>query len=143
MSEIIELQVVTSTDTGLEASISELYIPAYFGEAGVLENHKPYISLLKSGEISYIDIKGKKFYLFIREGFLEVLDNKVSIFSDSVEKGELLDKQEIEEKLTKLDKQIKSSLTGEISPEELEEALEEQKEFKVKQKIIRKIEEGR
>ncbi len=143
MSEIIHLQVVTSTDKGLLASITELYIPAYFGEAGVLENHKPYISLLKSGEISYKDIKGKKFYLFIREGFLEVLDNKVSILSDSVEKGESLNKQEIEEKLTELDKRIKSSLTGEISPEELEEALEEQKEFKAKRTIIQKIEEGR
>ena len=99
MTEIIHLQVVTSTDTGLEASIHELYIPAYFGEAGVLENHKPYISLLNSGEISYTDIKRGKFYLFIREGFLEVLNNKVSILSDSVEKGELLNKQEIEEKL--------------------------------------------
>jgi F-type H+-transporting ATPase subunit epsilon len=143
MPEIINLQVVTSTDKDLLASITELYIPAYFGEAGVLENHKPYISLLKPGEISYTDIKGKTFYLFIREGFLEVLDNKVSILSDSVEKGESLNKQEIEEKLTELDKRIKSSLTGEITPEELEEALEEQKEFKVKRKIIRKIEEGR
>ena len=143
MPEIIHLQVVTSTDKDLLASITELYIPAYFGEAGVLENHKPYISLLKPGEISYTDIKGKTFYLFIREGFLEVLDNKVSILSDSVEKGESLNKQEIEEKLTELDKRIKSSLTGEITPEELEEALEEQKEFKVKQKIIRKMEEGR
>jgi F-type H+-transporting ATPase subunit epsilon len=143
MPEIIHLQVVTSTDKDLIASITELYIPAYFGEAGVLENHKPYISLLKSGEISYTDIKGKKFYLFIREGFLEVLDNKVSILSDSVEKGEALNKQEVEEKLTELDRRIKSSLTGEISPEELEEALEEQKEFKVKRKIIQKMEEGK
>lgn len=140
MPEIIELQVVTSTDTGLDASITELYIPAYFGEAGVLENHKPYISLLKSGEISYIDTRGKKFYLFIREGFLEVLDNKVSILSDSVEKGESLNKEEIEEKLTEIDKRIKSSLKGEITPEELEEALEEQKEFKIKLEIIKKIE---
>ena len=143
MTEIIHLHVVTSTDTGLEASIHELYIPAYFGEAGVLENHKPYISLLNSGEISYTDIKGRKFYLFIREGLLEVLNNEVSILSDSVEKGELLSKQEIEEKLRELDERIKSALKGEISPEELEEALEEQKEFKVKQKIIQKIEGGR
>lgn len=143
MPEIIELQVVTSTDTGLEAGITELYIPAYFGEAGVLENHKPYISLLKSGEISYIDTKGREFFLFIREGFLEVLDNKVSILSDSVEKGESLNRQEIEEKLTEIDKRIKSSLKGEISPEELEEALDEQKEFEIKQKIIQRIEEGK
>ncbi len=140
MSDTIQLQVVTYADTGIKAGIKDLYIPAYLGEAGILEDHKPYISLLQSGEVVYTDVMmDKKFYLYIREGFIEVLDNKVSIICDSVEKGEELDKEEIEAKLKELDARIKSSLKGEISPEELDEALIEQREFEIKQKIVKKI----
>ena len=140
MSDTIQLQVVTYTDALLTAHIKELYIPAYFGEAGVLEDHKPYISLLKAGEVAYTDISDRNFYLFIRDGFIEVIKNKVSIICDSVEKGEELDKEAIEAKLKELDDRIQSSLTGEITPEELDQALEEQREFVTRQKIIEKIE---
>jgi F-type H+-transporting ATPase subunit epsilon len=143
MADTIQLQVVTYTDAVLTASIKELYIPAYFGEAGVLEDHKPYISLLKAGEVAYMDIFYKNFYFFIRDGFIEVIKNKISIICDSVEKGEELDKEAVEERLKELDERIKSSLRGEITPEELEEALEEQQEFLIKQKIIRRIEEDK
>lgn len=143
MADTIQLQVVTYTDAVLTASIKELYIPAYFGEAGVLEDHKPYISLLKAGEVAYTDIFDKNFYLFIRDGFIEVIKNKISIICDSVEKGEELDKEAIEAKLKELDERIKSSLRGEITPEELDQALEEQQEYMARQKIIQKIEKGK
>lgn len=143
MSDTINLQVVTYTDPGLKAGIRELYIPAYFGEAGILEDHKPYISLLKAGEVVYTDVMGKLFHLYIREGFIEVLNNKVSIICDSMEKGEDLNKADIEAKLKELDTRIKSSLKGEITPEELDAALIEQREFEIKQKIIKKIESGK
>ncbi|MCP5107639.1 MAG: ATP synthase F1 subunit epsilon [bacterium] len=140
MSDTIHLQVVTYTDKALTAGIKELYIPAHNGEAGILEDHKPYISLLKAGEVFYTDVMDKKFYLYIREGFIEVIDNKASIICDSMEKAEDLDKEEIEKKLKQLDKRIKSSLKGEITPVELTDALKEQKEFEIKQDIILKME---
>jgi hypothetical protein len=60
-----------------------------------------------------------------------------------VEKGETLNKEEIEAKFEELNKRIKSSLEGKITPEELKESLEEQKEYDIKRKIIQKIEEGK
>ena len=93
--------------------------------------------------VTYTDIFDKNFYLFIRDGFIEVIKNKISIICDSVEKGEELDKEAIEAKLKELDERIKSSLRGEITPEELEQALEEQRGYMAKQKIIQKIEKGK
>jgi len=139
MSDTIQLQVVTYADTELDVGIKDLYIPAYLGEAGILEDHKPYISLLQSGEVAYTDVMDRKHYLYIREGFIEVLDNKVSIICDSMKKGEDLDREEIEAKLKELDARIKSSIKGEITPGELDEALIEYREFEKKQKIIKKL----
>lgn len=140
MQERMYLQVVTTTTKALEATVKEIYIPAFFGEAGILEDHKPYISLLKSGEINFVDIHDKKHYLYIHEGFIEVLKNNISIVSDSVETGESLDRVEIDTKLAELDRKIKSAAKGEISPDELNKALEEQHEYRIKQEILQKME---
>ena len=148
MADTIRLEIITSTGPAIEAGIKQLYIPAYLGKAGVLENHKPYISLLKPGEIFYTDIDNKNHYLYIREGFMEVNSNKIVIISDAVERGETLDKLEIEKKLEELDKTIKAStklvegMTEEEMikmPDELAQAIEEQREFETKLKIVQKI----
>ena len=149
MSETIQLEVATYTDEILKVGIKELYIPAFYGQVGILQNHKPYISLLKAGEMSYTDVFGKKFHLYIRGGVIEVIDNKVSVICDSVEKIEAVNKKEIEDKLVALDKKIKSLVkiepgmsASEITkmPDQLAAALKEQEEFAVKWKIIQDIE---
>jgi len=148
MSDTIHLEIVTAAEPAIKASIKQLYLPAYLGKAGVLEDHKPYITLIKPGEISYTDIQDKNHYLYIREGFMEVNENKIVIIADAVERGETLNKEEIETKLAELDRTIKASIKLEEGmtedqmkkmPDELARALEEQTEFQTKLKIIQKI----
>ncbi|MCP4218612.1 MAG: F0F1 ATP synthase subunit epsilon [bacterium] len=121
MAEKIYLQVVTSSDNAFEATIKDIYIPAAKGEAGILEDHKPYISLLNPGEIVYTDISDKKLYLYIQDGFVEVLDNKISVISDSVEKGETLleNKDDIRNQAQLIEAKLKALANNEITPEEL------------------------
>ncbi|MFC2155074.1 ATP synthase F1 subunit epsilon [Acidobacteriota bacterium] len=137
----MELEVVTSTADVYKAEIKELYIPAYLGKTGILENHLPYISLIDAGEIYYKDINDKNHYLYINDGFLEVQKNKIVLLSDSLEKGEDFDKSQIEDKLKEIDQIITSSksLKAEISPDTLDKALQDQKEFKIKLEIVDKI----
>lgn len=108
MSERIQLEVTTYTDEVLNVGIKELYIPAFNGQAGILEDHKPYISLLEAGEMNYTDVSGKKFYYYIRKGIIKVIDNTISIICDSIEEIKLEKKKEIKDKLAELDEQIKS-----------------------------------
>jgi F-type H+-transporting ATPase subunit epsilon len=152
MADTIHLEIVTAAEPAIKASIKQLYLPAYLGKAGVLEDHKPYITLIKPGEISYIDIQDKNHYLYIREGFMEVNENKIVIISDAVERGETFNKEEIETKLAELGNTIKASIKLEEGmteeqikkmPDELAQAIEEQTEFQTKLKIIQKIEKGK
>jgi F-type H+-transporting ATPase subunit epsilon len=138
----IELEIITSIGVAVKAAIKELYIPAYYGEAGILENHLPYISLLNFGEVSYTDEKDRKHYFFVQDGFMETLKNKIMIVSDSVEKGEEIDKADTEARFAEANKKIESSLKGEISAEELDEVLIEKKKLQVKIDILNKISEG-
>lgn len=147
MADSIHLEIITATEPPIKASIKQVYIPAYLGKAGVLEDHKPYISLLKPGEVFYTDIMNKNFYLYIREGFMEVLDNRIVIITDALEKGESLNKEELEQKLAEIGSRIQSLTKKEMAddelkkaPEELAKALEAQKELRIKREIVQKIE---
>jgi F-type H+-transporting ATPase subunit epsilon len=142
VSERIELEIITSTGIAVKASIRELYIPAFYGEAGILENHLPYISLLNFGEVSYRDENERKHYFFVQDGFMESAKNKITIVSDSVEKGEEIDKAGTEARYAEVNKKIESSLTGEITPEELNKALIEKKKLQMKIEILKKIAKG-
>lgn len=140
MSETIQLNIISGAETSDSLDISELYIPAYYGQAGILENHLPFIAMLGAGEVSYKDTQGKKHYLFVNGGFLESHNNKIFLLADELERGEALNKEDIEEKLIEVDKIIKSSLKGDISPEELQERIGEQKALRSKIEIISKLE---
>ncbi len=141
MSENIQLNIISTEDSSINTEISELYIPAYYGEAGILENHLPFITMLGAGEVSYKDTGGKKHYLFVNGGFLENRDNKIFLIADELVQAEDLNIDQIEKSLTEVDKLIKSSLKGEISPEELELKINEQKALRTKIDIIEKLKE--
>ncbi len=138
MAETISLEVITATDTAISEDILELYIPAYYGEAGILANHLPYISILKFGEISYMDINKKNHYLYLENGFMEVRNNKIVIISDLSIRGEDLDHDQIKNELVEINLKIKSASDGGISVEELDEAILEQKKLTAKSEIIKK-----
>jgi len=145
MSETIQLEIVSSTELPFKLNIKELYIPAYMGETGILENHKPYVSLLEPGEVSYLDAQGKRSYLFVGDGFVEVLDNKVVLISDTVEQGKSLKAEEIDSGLAEIEKEIKYFSGKEMTdaemqeaPDKLEKAFARQKEYIIKAAIIKK-----
>ena len=136
--DTIQLEIISSTRVVLQAAIRELYIPAHYGEAGILENHLPYISLLNFGEVSYVDEAGERLSLYIEEGVLEGAANRVQIISDTVQTAEEMDGPAIQREYEAVSRKVKDAVKGEITPEELEAALLEQKKLKVRLDILKK-----
>ena len=139
MAETIELEIISFHEVTLRKEIKDLYIPAFLGEAGVKSHHLPYLSLLKAGEISYLDLDGIRHYLYSGEGFLEVNDNRITLIIDTFERGEDFREEELQQKLLVSEKRVKSSFQGAITPEELQKELTIQKELRLKLDICRKL----
>jgi len=139
MAETIELEIISFHEVTLRSEIKDLYIPAFFGEAGVKSHHLPYLSLLKAGEISYLDLAGVRHYLYSGEGFMEVKDNRITLIIDTFERGEDFKAEELQEKLSASEMKVKSSFQGAITPLELQEELVRQKELRLKLDICRKL----
>jgi len=139
MAGAIELEIITSREVALRTEIQDLYIPAFLGEAGVLSHHLPYLTLLKAGEISYLDPTGTRHYLYSGEGFLEVRDDRIALIIEDFVRGEDLRAEELQKSLQLVEARIKSSFTGAITPDELQVELARQRELQLKLAICRKI----
>ena len=110
MSEKFNLEIVSPEKSFLKKdNISEVVVPAFEGEMGILKDHISIISFLKPGIMKvFTSNSEEKFY--IEDGILEFKDNSLSILTSSVIKYDQLDRdyiqksiQEAEENLSKDD----------------------------------------
>lgn len=83
-NEMIKLEIVTPEKRVLDESVDAVTIPTEKGEIGILPNHAPLISTLKSGILSYT-IKGSTEKMVISGGFVEVGTGKISVLADIAE----------------------------------------------------------
>mgnify|MGYP001766071281 CR=1 FL=1 len=139
---MIQLEIITSREVALRAEIQDLYIPAFLGEAGVLQHHLPYLSLIKAGEISYLDAAGRRHYLYGGPGFLEVREDRVALVLDGFVRGEDLGEEDLRRRLQETEARIRSSFQAAITPEELQVELGRQRELQAQLAICRKIKAG-
>ena len=92
MADTIELEVATPERELVRELVSDLQVPGKNGYMGILPGHAPLLGLLGIGTLSYVTASdGKKRYLSVHGGFLEVLDDHVRILADCAERAEEID----------------------------------------------------
>ncbi len=84
---MIKLEIVTPEKKVFDESVDAVTVPTMTGEVGILPNHAPLISTLKSGVLT-ISTKGASERMVVSGGFLEVSSNKVSVLTDIAEKAD-------------------------------------------------------
>lgn len=86
----INLEVVTPTGPVVSEDVDIVTAPGFGGEFGVLANHAPFLSTIKTGTLSYKKDKQAK-YLMVSGGFSEVSNNKITFLVESAEYGHDID----------------------------------------------------
>ena len=86
MSQKLTLSVVTPEKQLVSEEVDQVNAPGSEGDFGVLYDHAPILTNLRSGQLSY-ENDGESTALVISGGYLEVTDNRVTILAES---GELL-----------------------------------------------------
>ena len=84
---MIKLEIVTPEKKVFDETVDSVTVPTATGEVGILPNHAPLISSLKSGILAVAN-KGASEQMGVSGGFVEVSDNKVSILTDVAEKAD-------------------------------------------------------
>jgi F-type H+-transporting ATPase subunit epsilon len=86
----IHLEVVTPTGAVVSEEVDIVTAPGVSGEFGVLANHAPFLSTIKTGTLSFKRDRVTK-YLMVTGGFAEVSNNKITFLVESAETGTDID----------------------------------------------------
>ncbi|NTV12388.1 MAG: F0F1 ATP synthase subunit epsilon [Desulfobulbaceae bacterium] len=90
MAETIRLEVVTPRGAVLSEDVDIVTAPGSGGEFGVLANHAPFLSTIKTGVMTYK--KGHDAHqVMVSGGFCKVSDNKITFLVESAEGGKEID----------------------------------------------------
>ena len=78
MSEGFKIDIVNPEKSFLsKENVSEVVVPAYEGEMGILKDHIPIISFLKPGIIKVIS-SSEEHNFYVEDGIVEFKDNTLS-----------------------------------------------------------------
>ena len=84
MSEEFKIEIVNPEKSFLvKDDVSEVVVPAYEGEMGILKNHISIISFLKPGIIKILSKSGDANY-YVEDGIVEFKNNNLSILTSSI-----------------------------------------------------------
>ena len=90
MADILELEVATPERRLVREEVTEVQIPGKDGYLGVLPGHAPLLSQLGIGYLSYLTA-GRRKYLSVHGGFVEVLQDHVRVLAELAERAEEID----------------------------------------------------
>ena len=79
MSEKFTVEIISPDMTLVKSTVSEVTIPSYEGEMGILKDHIPLITFLRPGIITLKDVSEKKF--FVEEGTVEFSNNNLLVLT--------------------------------------------------------------
>ena len=123
MSEEFKIEIVNPERSFLsKKDVTEVVIPAFEGEMGILKDHISIISFLKPGIIKIFS-KNTEEKFYVEDGIVEFKDNSLSILTSSIFGLNKIDRDYVNQSIQDAEKEL------------LNENIEDQKRFLISQKI--------
>ena len=123
MSEEFKTEIVNPEKSFLvKEDVSEVVVPAYEGEMGILKDHISIISFLKPGIIKILSKSGDENY-YVEDGIVEFKNNNLSILTSSIFN------------IADMDKSKQQDLLKQAEEESGKEEISDQSKYLIDQKI--------
>ena len=104
MSEKFNVGIISPDRSILKTETSEVIIPSYEGEMGILKDHIPLITFLRPGILRLIDDKDRRF--FVAEGTVEFSNNNLLILTSSAKEISEIDKDSLNSLISEAEQKI-------------------------------------
>ena len=123
MSEEFKIEIVNPEKSFLvKEDVSEVVVPAYEGEMGILKDHISIISFLKPGIIKILSKSGDENY-YVEDGIVEFKNNNLSILTSFIFN------------IADMDKSKQQDLLKQAEEESGKEEISDQSRYLIDQKI--------
>jgi F-type H+-transporting ATPase subunit epsilon len=96
----MRLKIITPKHVVVDVEAEEVYLPGPLGELGIWQGHAPLVSTVLPGIVTYLGRDAG--LLVVQAGFVEVLDDTVTILVGTAERECAIDRQRSERELEKM-----------------------------------------
>lgn len=80
----MQLTIISPEKEIFKGIVTSVTVPGVLGEFQILDNHAAIVSALRDGDVKYILSSGEERFLSIGKGFVEVLNNEVSVLVQNI-----------------------------------------------------------
>ena len=123
MSEEFKVEIINPEKSFISKDkVTEVVVPAYEGDIGILKDHISIISFLKPGIIKILEKNEEQRY-YVEDGIMEFKDNSLSILTSSIYNIKEMKKNSIDNSLKDAEKLLSN------------QNLDDQQRFLINQKI--------
>lgn len=101
----MQLEILTPVRRLFDGPVSEVILPAYDGEVGILPGHEDFIGALGTGPLKIIR-DGDDYWFLVSEGFYRVQKDRLVILAEEGEPAQGIDLEAQQAKLKQLDAEL-------------------------------------
>ena len=106
MSNIFKVEIVNPEKSFLSREdVTEVVVPAFEGDMGILKDHISIISFLKPGLLKVIDSTSVEETYYVEDGIIEFKNNCLSILTSNIFDIKKIDKNKVRDILTEAEKE--------------------------------------
>ena len=109
MSNVFKVEIVNPEKSFLSREdATEVVVPAFEGEMGILKNHISIISFLKPGLLKVLDFAAVEETYYVEDGIIEFKNNCLSILTSNIFDIKKIDKNKVRDILIAAEKESKN-----------------------------------
>ena len=106
MSEEFKIEIVNPEKSFLsKEDVTEVVVPAFEGEMGILKDHISIISFLKPGIIT-IHAKSGQEKFYVEDGIVEFKNNNLSVLTSSIFNLKEIEKNKLQDLIKKAEEEV-------------------------------------
>ena len=102
----LKFEIVTAERVIYSDEVDIVIAPGVEGQLGILPSHAPLLTMLQPGEL-VVRKDGEETAMFVSGGFLEIMQDRVTVLADVAERAEEIDVARAEEAKRRAEERLK------------------------------------
>lgn len=102
----LKFEIVTAERVVYSDDVDIVVAPGIQGQMGILPSHAPLLTTLQPGEL-VVRKDSEETAIFVSGGFLEIMQNRVTVLADTAERAEEIDMARAEEAKVRAEERVR------------------------------------
>lgn len=109
--ETFQFRLITPVNELVSSEVTEVVLPAFDGECGILADHENYVGLLGTGALKLVS-GGNDYWYMVSQGLFQVQDGELSVLAEHGEEVKSIDEQAAKKEIAEIEELLAKEVSG-------------------------------